>query len=332
MVSRSTTRRSAGLRRRSNRRSSRSRTIRVAWPIAGRWRRCWCGGRWSRPARRSWSRCYGTDLQSQRGIPDDGHPPGGPAAARAAPRGVLQRQIWRCAGPIGRVDRAAGRPPGGQRRPAGGAGRRARHPDGGEPGHGAPKCTRYIGPSSKPARSRSGYTTPAQLLVAKALLDRVPNPSEAEVREALSSVLDRETGYVKPVQAVLRAAAVLRGEDVPPFEPLERAIPVPEAFFEYPNAPDGSPSREGGLHIQMQTRPLVVAPAGGHAAQSGRQAGAEGRRGQAGAGPGGLHRRFRDEGHALRCPADQPARPRPHHAHRCHGGAGAARRPRCIDP
>ena len=107
---------------------------------------------------------------------------------------------------------------------------------------------------------QSGYTTPAQLLVAKALLDRVPNPSEAEVREALSSVLDRETGYVKPVQAVLRAAAVLRGEDVPPFEPLERAIPVPEAFFEFPGAPEGSPSAEGGLHIQMQTRPLVVAP------------------------------------------------------------------------
>jgi putative selenate reductase molybdopterin-binding subunit len=106
---------------------------------------------------------------------------------------------------------------------------------------------------------QSGYNTPAQLLVAKALLDRNPNPSEAEVREALSSVLDRETGYVKPVQAVLRAAAVLRGEKVPPFEPLQRPIPVPEAFFEYPAEPEGG-SGDGGLVTRTETPPLVVAP------------------------------------------------------------------------
>jgi putative selenate reductase molybdopterin-binding subunit len=57
-----------------------------------------------------------------------------------------------------------------------------------------------------------GYCTPAQILAAKALLDRNPNPSEAEVREAISGVLCRCTGYAKPVQAVLRAAAVIRGE------------------------------------------------------------------------------------------------------------------------
>jgi len=57
-----------------------------------------------------------------------------------------------------------------------------------------------------------GYCTPAQILAAKALLDRNPNPSEAEVREAIGGVLCRCTGYAKPVQAVLRAAAVMRGE------------------------------------------------------------------------------------------------------------------------
>ncbi|MBN2146893.1 MAG: (2Fe-2S)-binding protein, partial [Anaerolineales bacterium] len=57
-----------------------------------------------------------------------------------------------------------------------------------------------------------GYCTPAQILAAKELLERNPDPSEAEVREALSGVLCRCTGYVKPVQAVLRAAARLRGE------------------------------------------------------------------------------------------------------------------------
>ena len=63
---------------------------------------------------------------------------------------------------------------------------------------------------------QSGYSTPAMILAAKGLLDRQPNPSEAEVRDALSGVLCRETGYLRPVMAVLRAAAVLRGEEPPP--------------------------------------------------------------------------------------------------------------------
>ncbi|MEP7135082.1 MAG: molybdopterin cofactor-binding domain-containing protein [Chloroflexota bacterium] len=57
-----------------------------------------------------------------------------------------------------------------------------------------------------------GYCTPAQILAAKTLLDNNINPTEAEVREAISGVLCRCTGYVKPVQAVLKAAAVMRGE------------------------------------------------------------------------------------------------------------------------
>ena len=57
-----------------------------------------------------------------------------------------------------------------------------------------------------------GYCTPAQILAAKALLDKNPNPSEAEVREAIAGVLCRCTGYLKPVQAVMKAAAELRGE------------------------------------------------------------------------------------------------------------------------
>ncbi len=67
---------------------------------------------------------------------------------------------------------------------------------------------------------QSGYATPAMVLAAKALLDRNPNPTEAEVRDALSGILDRETGYVKPVQAILEAAAVLRGEPPTTVEPL----------------------------------------------------------------------------------------------------------------
>ncbi len=58
-----------------------------------------------------------------------------------------------------------------------------------------------------------GYCTPAQILAAKALLDANPNPSEEQVREAIAGVLCRCTGYLKPVQAVLKAAAVMRGDE-----------------------------------------------------------------------------------------------------------------------
>jgi len=51
-----------------------------------------------------------------------------------------------------------------------------------------------------------GYCTPAMELCAKALLDSVPRPTEEDVRDALAGCLCRCTGYVKPVEAVLRAA------------------------------------------------------------------------------------------------------------------------------
>lgn len=63
-----------------------------------------------------------------------------------------------------------------------------------------------------------GYCTPAMVLAAKSLLEREPNPTEEQVRHVLSGVLCRCTGYLKPVQAVLRAAAVMRGEPAPPIE------------------------------------------------------------------------------------------------------------------
>jgi len=44
------------------------------------------------------------------------------------------------------------------------------------------------------------------VLCAKELLERTPTPTEAEVREALSGVLCRCTGYKKPVEAILAAA------------------------------------------------------------------------------------------------------------------------------
>jgi putative selenate reductase molybdopterin-binding subunit len=57
-----------------------------------------------------------------------------------------------------------------------------------------------------------GYCTPAMALAGIALLEQNPDPSEEDVRDALSGILCRCTGYLKPVQAILRAAAVLNGQ------------------------------------------------------------------------------------------------------------------------
>ena len=51
-----------------------------------------------------------------------------------------------------------------------------------------------------------GFCTPGMILVAKALLDRSPSPSEQEVRRAVSGNLCRCTGYQKIVEAILLAA------------------------------------------------------------------------------------------------------------------------------
>ncbi|NDH19559.1 MAG: xanthine dehydrogenase, partial [Actinobacteria bacterium] len=67
---------------------------------------------------------------------------------------------------------------------------------------------------------QSGYSAGAMILGTLALLERDPDPSETDIRDMLSGVLDRETAYVKPVEAIRRAAAVLRGESPDAFEPL----------------------------------------------------------------------------------------------------------------
>ena len=67
---------------------------------------------------------------------------------------------------------------------------------------------------------QSGYSAPAMVLGAYALVNEEPDPSDAQIRDMLSGILDRETAYVKPVEAIRRAAAVLRGESVEPFGPL----------------------------------------------------------------------------------------------------------------
>jgi len=51
-----------------------------------------------------------------------------------------------------------------------------------------------------------GFCTPGILITARALLDRNPNPNDAEIREALVGNLCRCTGYFRIIDAVKKAA------------------------------------------------------------------------------------------------------------------------------
>ena len=62
--------------------------------------------------------------------------------------------------------------------------------------------------------AQCGYCTPGMLMMAKALLDENLNPTEEEIRYALSGNLCRCTGYAKIIQAVQDAAAELRAKQV----------------------------------------------------------------------------------------------------------------------
>jgi aerobic carbon-monoxide dehydrogenase small subunit len=57
-----------------------------------------------------------------------------------------------------------------------------------------------------------GFCTPGMMMAAKALLDANPDPTEEEVRWALSGNLCRCTGYQNIVKSVLWAAAKLRSQ------------------------------------------------------------------------------------------------------------------------
>ena len=68
-----------------------------------------------------------------------------------------------------------------------------------------------------------GYCTPGMILRTKALLDENPDPSEDEIRKALSGNLCRCTGYTKIFEAVETSKAYIKGE-----KPKEIRIPTAE--------------------------------------------------------------------------------------------------------
>jgi putative selenate reductase molybdopterin-binding subunit len=101
-----------------------------------------------------------------------------------------------------------------------------------------------------------GYCTPAQILAAKALLDENPDPTEAEVREAIAGVLCRCTGYAKPVQAILHAAAILRGQSG---SPLPTDTPIDAGPLDNSSLDTGTPGT-GSLATGtlLRTSPKIV--------------------------------------------------------------------------
>jgi carbon-monoxide dehydrogenase small subunit len=61
-----------------------------------------------------------------------------------------------------------------------------------------------------------GYCTPGMMMTSVVLLKNNPDPSEGEIREALSGNLCRCTGYQNIVKSVQQAAAELSAEPVAP--------------------------------------------------------------------------------------------------------------------
>ena len=59
-----------------------------------------------------------------------------------------------------------------------------------------------------------GYCTPGMIMTAAQILERNPDPSEAEIRHGLEGNLCRCTGYHNIVRSVQYAAAKMRGEEV----------------------------------------------------------------------------------------------------------------------
>ena len=57
--------------------------------------------------------------------------------------------------------------------------------------------------------AQCGYCTPGILVTAKALLDREPNPTREQIKEALAGNLCRCTGYLQIIEAVEERAARL---------------------------------------------------------------------------------------------------------------------------
>jgi len=60
-----------------------------------------------------------------------------------------------------------------------------------------------------------GFCSPGMIMAAKAFLDETPNPSEEEIKRAISGHLCRCTGYVQIAEAIQAAAEGMRSNAMP---------------------------------------------------------------------------------------------------------------------
>jgi carbon-monoxide dehydrogenase small subunit len=58
--------------------------------------------------------------------------------------------------------------------------------------------------------SQCGFCTPGFVMTAVSLIEQNPDPTEAQIREAISGNMCRCTGYLSIIEAITRAARVLR--------------------------------------------------------------------------------------------------------------------------
>ena len=79
-----------------------------------------------------------------------------------------------------------------------------------------------------------GFCIPGMVMAGKALIDKVPDPSEDQIKVALRGNICRCTGYKKIIEGITLAAAILRGDaEIDP--ELERA--TSSASVSVPSAP-----------------------------------------------------------------------------------------------
>lgn len=112
-----------------------------------------------------------------------------------------------------------------------------------------------------------GFCSPGMILAAKALLDRCPDPSEDEIRRALSGNFCRCTGYVRIFEAVRRAAhpglprRVEEGESGDAFSVVGKSLPKKDA----PDKATGKAVYTGDVRLPGMLRGKILGSPHPHA-------------------------------------------------------------------